>query len=200
VDLSTIGLRSIFFTAAVIGGAVFLVIQMRVALGLSGAPSTGAELSAPAATARSAASAANPWSAASPASSTGFPMLSAVASGRAQQSRVQPSATLSAAEIAPPEPVAPLSAPAEDSTAEEVKACSEGIQSARKLASALPVDDLSRYFAERYLQQASAEAGNGETDECREFVEQAMDEVKEHRHQLAPGEKLNILRPDELGG
>jgi len=68
---------------------------------------------------------------------------------------------------------------------------------ARKLAEALPADDPSRYFAERYLQQAATEIGNGETDECREFVGQAMDEVKEHRHTLAPGEKLHILRPDE---
>ena len=42
----------------------------------------------------------------------------------------------------------------------------------------LPADDLSRYFAERNLQQAMVEAGNGEFDDCLEMAERATDEVQ----------------------
>jgi len=65
------------------------------------------------------------------------------------------------------------------------------------LAATLPADHLSRYFAERYLHQAMIEAGNGEFDDCLEFTERAVVEVKELRHTLRPGETLKILRADE---
>lgn len=41
------------------------------------------------------------------------------------------------------------------------------------------------------------EAGNGEFDDCLEFTERAVVEVKELRHTLRPGETLKILRADE---
>jgi hypothetical protein len=65
------------------------------------------------------------------------------------------------------------------------------------LASALPADNLSRYFAERDLHQATVEAGNGEFDECLEMAARAAEEAKERRHELPPGEKLKVLGPDE---
>jgi hypothetical protein len=94
-------------------------------------------------------------------------------------------------------PLPTMAAERDANDTEEVRACTEGLADARRLAATLPADDASRYFATRYLQQAAAEVANGETDECRQLVEQAVDEVKEHRHTLAPGEKLQILRPDE---
>ncbi len=68
---------------------------------------------------------------------------------------------------------------------------------ARDLAGRLPVDDVSRYFAERDLQQAMTEAGNGEFDDCLEWAEQATVEIKEHRHILKPGETLNVRPAQE---
>src|SRR5215813_11825453 len=75
--------------------------------------------------------------------------------------------------------------------------CESAVAHARELASALPADHLSRYFAERYLHQAMIEAGNGEFDDCLEFAERAVVEVKELRHTLRPGETLKILRANE---
>jgi hypothetical protein len=86
------------------------------------------------------------------------------------------------------------------SAAEEAtrEACDAGIAAARGLAAALPNEDVSRYFAERHLQQAVVEGGNGEFDDCLEQVAQATDEVRERRHSLAPGERLKILQADEV--
>jgi hypothetical protein len=75
--------------------------------------------------------------------------------------------------------------------------CEAAMENTRALASALPADDLSRYFAERDLQQAVVEAGNGEFDDCLEWAARATEETKERRHVLPPGEKLKVLRPDE---
>lgn len=75
--------------------------------------------------------------------------------------------------------------------------CKSAVAQARDLAATLPADHLSRYFAERYLHQAMIEAGNGEFDECLEFAERAVVEVKELRHTLRPGETLKILRANE---
>lgn len=67
----------------------------------------------------------------------------------------------------------------------------------RKLAQALPEGDLSRTFAERHLLQAQVEADNREFDDCIEWAERAIDEAKERRHALQPGEKLDVRRADE---
>jgi hypothetical protein len=85
------------------------------------------------------------------------------------------------------------------SVAPSRQACDDAVGQARVLAAALPTDDLSRYFAERDLHQAMVEAGNGEFDECLELAARATDELRMHRHELPPGEKLKILRPDEQG-
>jgi hypothetical protein len=74
--------------------------------------------------------------------------------------------------------------------------CLTAVAAAREQAERLPAGDASRYFAERDLQQALTEAGNGEFDDCLEWAEQAMVEIKEHRHTLKPGETLNV-RPAE---
>ena len=87
---------------------------------------------------------------------------------------------------------------AEPASAEPSKQeCDAAIEQARALAAALPADNLSRYFAERELQQAMIEAGNGEFDECLEMAARAAEEAKERRHELPPGEKLKVLKPDE---
>ncbi|WP_407112897.1 hypothetical protein [Bradyrhizobium sp. LMG 9283] len=65
------------------------------------------------------------------------------------------------------------------------------------MAAGLPQDNLSRYFAERHLQQALVEAGNGEFDECLEMAARAVEQVRERRHDVPPGEKLKVLKPDE---
>jgi hypothetical protein len=87
---------------------------------------------------------------------------------------------------------------AADSSAELTReGCVAAVEQARALAMALPDGDVSRYFAERHLHQAMIEAGNGEFDDCLEWTERAIDEVKERRHTLEPGETLKVLRPDE---
>ena len=78
--------------------------------------------------------------------------------------------------------------------------CEAAVERARALASTLPANDPSRYFAERDLHQALVEAGNGEFDDCMEMAERATEEVREHRHVLFPGETLKVLRPDENSG
>jgi hypothetical protein len=75
--------------------------------------------------------------------------------------------------------------------------CVVAVERARSLAAALPAGDLSRYFAERHLQQAMTEAGNGEFDECLEFAALATEEAQEQYHTLQPGEPLKILQADE---
>lgn len=197
-----INLRPLLIVGALVGGALLLVVNVRVVLGL------GESLETP-----------------SPAPSALGPSLSATGPVRAD-ARAQVVAgdmvavrdnptdgphlrTATRPAVPPPpslsEPTPPLpalSAPGDglsnDADADAIrKACTDGVEQARKLAAVLPADDPSRYFAERNLQQAQMEAGNGEFDECQEWAERAVDEVKEHRHTLAPGEKLKILRPDE---
>ena len=75
--------------------------------------------------------------------------------------------------------------------------CEVAVKQARELAAALPADNLSRYFAERDLHQAMIEAGNGEFDDCLELAKRAVEETRERRHELAPGERLKVLRADE---
>ena len=82
----------------------------------------------------------------------------------------------------------------EEPTREE---CNAAVAEARALATTLPADHLSRYFAERHLHQALVEAGNGEFDECLDMAARASDEVRERRHELRPGERLKVLAPDE---
>lgn len=82
----------------------------------------------------------------------------------------------------------------EEPTREE---CEAAVGEARTIAAALPAGDISRYFAERHLHQAMAEAGNGEFDECVEAAERAAVELKERRHTLKPGESFKVLRADE---
>jgi hypothetical protein len=75
--------------------------------------------------------------------------------------------------------------------------CFTAVAAARELAERLPAGDASRYFAERDLQQAMTEAGNGEFDDCLEWAEQATVEIKEHRHTLKPGETLGVRPANE---
>jgi hypothetical protein len=83
-------------------------------------------------------------------------------------------------------------------SAEPTKAdCEAAVEQTRSMATALPADDLSRYFAERDLHQAMVEAGNGEFDECLEAAARATEEIKERRHTLQPGEKLKVLQSNE---
>jgi hypothetical protein len=97
--------------------------------------------------------------------------------------------------------IASLAASPAHAEAESVEPTSENcvaaVEQARALATALPADDLSRYFAERHLLQAMAEAGNNEFDECLEYAERATIEVKERRHVLQPGETFKVLQPHE---
>ena len=75
--------------------------------------------------------------------------------------------------------------------------CKAAVGEARALAAELPPDNGSRYFAERHLHQAMVEAGNGEFDECLDMAARATEQVRERRHELPPGERLKVLRPDE---
>ena len=79
------------------------------------------------------------------------------------------------------------------------EACMAAVDQARTGASALPKGDLSRYFAERELQQALTEAGNGEFDDCLEWAARAMEEVRALHHHLAPGETLKLRNADPIG-
>jgi hypothetical protein len=78
------------------------------------------------------------------------------------------------------------------------EACDAAVAEARAQAAALPADDISRYFAERDIQQALVEAGNGEFDDCLDKAGRAVLETRERPHRLQPGERLNVLRPDEV--
>lgn len=95
---------------------------------------------------------------------------------------------------AAPAGIARAVAAGSEPTSEE---CHAKVEEARALAETLPVQHMSRYFAERYLQRALAEAGNGEFDECMEFAESAILEVRELRHDYPLGTKLNVLGPNE---
>jgi len=68
--------------------------------------------------------------------------------------------------------------------------CTEALRDGRDKLAKLSTKSLSRYFAERFLLSAEAEAGNGEYDECLEYVEKAVDEIDNRWHWLAPGEKF----------
>jgi hypothetical protein len=197
--LRSINLRPLLIVAALLGGALLLVINVRVALGvgesLPEAPSPAPSVSSP-----------NPWVAGPvqfpDAGSGDGPATRALqARSAARPSPASRSSSQPTSSDATP-PASPVSAPGDDASGDTQadatrKACMDGMAEAQKLAAVLPADDPSRYFAERNLQQAQMEAGNGEFDECQEWAERAVDEVKEHRHTLAPGEKLKILRPDE---
>lgn len=75
--------------------------------------------------------------------------------------------------------------------------CHAAVEEARALSLTLPEGHMSRYFAERHLMQAMAEAGNNEFDECVEMARRATDEVRERRHESPTGEKLKVLAPHE---
>lgn len=72
--------------------------------------------------------------------------------------------------------------------------CRKSIEKAGAMAAALPADELTRYFAERYLLQAAVEAGNGEFDDCMEFVARANDEITNRWHKT--NEKLDVRKAD----
>ncbi|MGJ5181194.1 hypothetical protein ACQR16_20515 [Bradyrhizobium oligotrophicum] len=78
------------------------------------------------------------------------------------------------------------------------EACDAAVAEARTQAAALPAEDVARYFAERDIQQALVEAGNGEFDDCLEKAERAMLELRERPHRLKPGERLDILGAHEV--
>ena len=78
-----------------------------------------------------------------------------------------------------------------------LEVCMDAVAKARGLIETLPADHLSRYFAERILGQALAEAGNREYDECLEFAESAFAEARDKPHVLAPGDVFKVLRADE---
>lgn len=90
---------------------------------------------------------------------------------------------------------APAWASDDEPTAEQCKAA---MDTTRALAEALPQGDLSRYFAERYLLQSAAEAGNGEFDDCIYWAQRGEEDVREHRHALKPGETLSVAWPKPL--
>lgn len=75
--------------------------------------------------------------------------------------------------------------------------CLAAVAALRPLVEKLPKGDLSRIFAESYLNQAVVEGGNGEFAECLDEVQHAADEVRNRRHVLRPGESLKIRRADE---
>lgn len=70
--------------------------------------------------------------------------------------------------------------------------CKVALAIARAKAAKLPERHISRFFAERLLIGAEMEAGNLEYDECVEGAKKAMLEISEHRHALAPGERLRM--------
>ncbi|OAE97729.1 hypothetical protein AYJ54_34855 [Bradyrhizobium centrolobii] len=73
--------------------------------------------------------------------------------------------------------------------------CTKALQDGRDKANKISAKSLSRYFAERFLQNAEAEAGNGEFDGCLEYAEKAIDEIDNRWHWLAPGETFRVMTP-----
>lgn len=80
-----------------------------------------------------------------------------------------------------------VTAEAEDAEP-SLEECTTAMSRAHERLVHLPPKSLSRYFAERYLQSAYAEAGNGEFDECLEYSAKAVEEIETRSHWLAPGE------------
>jgi hypothetical protein len=77
------------------------------------------------------------------------------------------------------------------------ESCAAAIGAARTLAATLPLGDYSRFFAERDLAQAVAEAGNGEFDDCLEWAARAAQEVRERYHSPQSGETLKSHASDK---
>jgi hypothetical protein len=199
MPLRSINLRPALIVAVVLGGAVLLVIQVRVALGLDEPQPSAAASSFAASPVTAPPVIASAIETTGPAIPSTNPPERIVAH---TQAHARPLTRLPAPLLVPAAVPSPADA-APESAANDAgptrKSCMDGLEEARKLATALPADDPSRYFAERNLLQAKSEADNGEYDECAEWIAQATDEIKEHRHTLAPGEKLKVLRPDEIG-
>jgi hypothetical protein len=70
--------------------------------------------------------------------------------------------------------------------------CTKAVEEGRSKANQLSPKSLSRYFAERFLQSAETEAGNGEYDECVEYAEKSVDEAENRWRRLAPGETFRV--------
>jgi len=70
--------------------------------------------------------------------------------------------------------------------------CTRALEEGWGRTKQLPSRSLSRYFAERFMQSAETEAGNGEYDDCVEYSEKAVDEVENRWHRLAPGESFRV--------
>ncbi len=87
----------------------------------------------------------------------------------------------------------PVRADNEEPTEEQ---CSAALHDAKQRVAEMSEKSLSRYFADSLLQYARIEAGNGEFDECLDKVEQAVAEIEERRHWLAPGETFRVRTGD----
>jgi len=105
-----------------------------------------------------------------------------------------PDAPAAATATAPEPSDTPLPTTQDEPTRED---CVAAVDEARNSANALPAEHPSRYIAERHLHQSMVEAGNGEFDDCLYWAERAMLEVRELRHELTPGEKIEVLQPDD---
>jgi len=81
----------------------------------------------------------------------------------------------------------------------ERQACVADVADTRARAAALPPGDLSRRFAEHYLDVAVAEMSAGEVDECPMLVERARHTIRTRPYILRPGETLDGYGPDTRG-
>lgn len=61
-------------------------------------------------------------------------------------------------------------------------ACRDALGTARKLLEPVPPGVGTRRFAERYLEQALVENGNGEYDDCVEYAGLAIEEIRLNAH------------------
>jgi hypothetical protein len=73
-----------------------------------------------------------------------------------------------------------------------VDQCKATLHVARAKIEALPVDHISRHFAESRLNAAEAEASAADFDDCVEEAWKAINEIKHRWHSLEPGQRLRI--------
>ncbi len=79
---------------------------------------------------------------------------------------------------------------------EDAEACRTTVAQLRERAAALPVDDLSRRFAERDLDTALLELAAGDGEDCELAAARAAHAIEARPYLLRPGEVLNGYGPD----
>jgi hypothetical protein len=164
-------------TAAVVGGAIVLVVQLRVALGL-GDSESAPEVSQVSAQVRPiplvASGTSSPQNSALPFAAAPLPSRRPTPAPVVEPAAGQ---TAPAAEQAEPDPD---SSQTQLSDLEMPQTCLLGLQQARQQARKLPRNDPARVAAEQTIQSAVAQLRAGQEQGCRNQAFQALYDLTQH--------------------